>query len=158
MKKGSMLFFASAILSLGWISHGEAAVMVVGGPGVTFTQGQPIQAVFVDSAGNTIQQTVYYNEALGGIDLNANLIGANTSVYFPSLGAGYVWYDGHWVDQSGYYWNGTTRVYVNHPHWGTYWGGYWHGRSHWDGNWHAHPDVSIHVHESVYEHGHHHYR
>lgn len=128
-------------------------------PGVNLSVGEPIKAIIVTPDGNTVEQTVPYNPTLGGVDINAGLVGANASIYFPSLNAGYVWYDGHWVDNEGYYWNNGARVYVNHPHWHEYWGGYWGRYHHWDGGWHRdHPDMHIHETINVHEDHHHHYR
>lgn len=165
--------FASLILGCGWFGEGQAAVVIVGGPGVVLTDRQPIQAVIVDTAGNTVEQTVYYNPALGGVDLDTSLAGANASVYFPSFGTGYVWYNGYWVDPNGYYWNGSARVSAGHPHWREYWSGYWGRRSHWHGevggrigvysrgSGHVHENihntVHVNVHETVHEEGGHHH-
>lgn len=164
MKKSWLLFLAASSLATGWIAQGEAAVVVVGTPGVVINNQQPIQAVIVDSNGNTFQQTVYYNPAVGGVDLNTAWAGPNASVYFPAFGTGYVWYNGFWVDHTGYYWDGGRRLYIGHPNWGGFWVGYWHGRNHWDGGWHggwhegwhSHPEVSYHIHETVYKGGYHH--
>jgi hypothetical protein len=167
MKKLSLLLLTS-ILATGWIVQGEAAVVLIGGPEIVLTNRQPVQAVVVDTNGNTYQQTVYYDPAIGGVDLDTSWAGPNASVYFPDYGTGYLWYNGYWVDRAGFYWNGGQRVYIGHPywhdHWAGYWGGgpgvYWHGDSgYWHGGWHSRPEVSVHVHETVYEHGgyHHHH-
>lgn len=128
--------FLFTCLVAGWLASGNAAVVVIGGPGVVLTNRQPIQAVIVDSNGNTFQQNVFYDSAIGGVDLDTSWAGPNASVYFPTIGTGYVWYNGYWVDQTGYYWNGKNRVYIGHPNWNNYWSGYWHGRNHWNGGWH----------------------
>lgn len=155
MKKFSFISVFLLVFAFGKMAQGNAAIVTVGAPGVVFSSGQPIQAVVVDSAGNNFQQTIYYDPAIGGVDLDTNWAGPNASVYFPTLGTGYVWYNGYWVDQAGYYWNGGRRVYVGHPHWGNFWVGYWHGRDHWHG--HGHPEVSYHIHEKVKVYGGHHH-
>jgi hypothetical protein len=169
MKKIRILLLASVALATGWVNQGEAAVVVLGGPGIALNYCQPIQAIIIDSNGNTFQQTVYYDPAIGGVDLNTAWAGPNASVYFPAFGTGYVWYNGYWVDRTGYYWNAGRRIYIGHPNWGNYWVGYWHGRPHWDGGWyvgwhdnwhggwHGRPEVSYHIHETVYKHGYHHH-
>lgn len=158
MKKPWILVLAS-LLSIGFTSKTEAAVVTIGGPGISLTYRQPVQTVVVDTNGNTLQQTVYYDPAIGGVNLDTSWAGPNASVYFPAYQTGYVWYNGFWVDHAGYYWDGGRRVYLNHPHWGDHWSGYWHNHWHegWHGGWHAHPEVSMHVHESFHDHWHHHH-
>lgn len=154
--KRTCLFLLTAFLTIGWIGQGEAAVVMIGGPGIVLSYRQPIQAVVVDPSGNTYQQTVYYDPAIGGVDLDTSWAGPNASVYFPQYGTGYVWYNGVWVDRAGFFWDGGRRVYIGDPHWHDHWGVYWGGGY---GGWHSHPHVSVHVHETVYEHGgyHHHH-
>lgn len=148
------LFILFLGLTTGWIFQGEAAVVVVGGPGIVLGYRQPVQVVVVDSNGNTYNQTVYYDPAIGGVDLNTEWAGPNASVYFPAYGTRYLCYNGYWADETGYYWNGGNRVYIGHPHWHDHWSGYW---SSGHGGWHSHPDVSVHVHETIHEHGGHHH-
>ena len=124
------------VLATCWIVQGEAVVVVLDQPGVVFTHRQPIQVVVVDANGNNMEQTVYYDSSIGGIDLNASWAGPNASVYFPSFNTGYVWYNGYWVNPNGYYWNGG-RYYSVGPNWNIYWSGYWRGHSHWNGCWHG---------------------
>jgi hypothetical protein len=157
MKK-SKLFLLAFLLAIGWIGQGETAVVMVGGPGVVLGYQQPVQAVIVDTNGNTYQQTVYYNPSIGGVDLDTSYAGPNASVYFPEYGTGYVWYNGYWVDQAGYYWDGGRRLYIGHPHWHDHWALYWGGHDHWHGGWHSHPEVSVHVHETIHNSWHHHHR
>lgn len=167
----SWLFTLASMLTMGWIAEGEAAVVAIGGPEVVLTARQPVQAVVVDSNGNSYQQTVYYDPAISGVDLDTSWAGPNASVYFPEYGTGYLWYNGFWVDQAGYYWNGGNRVYIGHPAWHDHWAGYWrvhggwhggwhdgwHGGWHdgWHGGWHGHPGGSVHIHETIHEHWHH---
>jgi hypothetical protein len=156
MRRSWTLLLVSIVIATGWIAQGEAAVVLLGRPGIVMNP-QPVQAIIVDSNGNTIQQTVYYDPAIGGVNLETSWAAPNASVYFPAFDTGYVWYNGYWVDHTGYYWDGGRRVYIGHPNWGNFWVGYWHGRNHWHGGWHDHPHLSYHVHETVYEHGHHHH-
>jgi hypothetical protein len=161
MKNFRLLLIASINFALGGSCTGEAAIVTIEQPGVVLNASQPIQAIIVDSSGNTVEQTVYYNPSLGGVDLNASWAGPNASIYFPAYNTGFIWYNGFWVSPEGYYWNGGKRVYVSHPHWGNYWSGYWHGRNHWQGDWHSRQKVNVHVHENVhenvYEKDHHHH-
>jgi len=134
MKRSWLFLLASILATSGAIPLEAAVVRVESGPTITLTNRQPMQAVFVDSNGNSYQRTFYYDPALGGINLELENLGANTTVYFPELGTGYIWYNGYWVDQSGYYWNGSNRVYINNPQWNTYWTNHWHGHDGWHGN------------------------
>lgn len=130
MKKIGLLILTLLLSAL----QTEAAVVVVQ-PGATFSPQQPIQAVVIDSSGNPTNQTFYYNSAVGGVDVNT-AVGPDTSIYFPDYGTRYIWYNGYWVDQGGYYWNDGRRFYVGHPHWNDYWGGYWRGHGGWHDGWH----------------------
>jgi hypothetical protein len=160
MKKSWLLLLAT-ILSTIYIAKGEAAVVMLGGPGITLSYRQPVQAIVVDANGNSCQQTVFYDPNIGGVDLDTSWAGPNASVYFPDYGTGYLWYNGVWVDQTGYYWNGTQRIYIGHPSWRDHWAGYWRGHGGWrggwhEGGWHRRPEVSVHIHETIHEHGHFH--
>ncbi len=162
MRKPWILALAS-LLAIGVTDCAGAAVVAIGGPGITLTYRQPVQAVIVDANGTNLQQTVYYDPAIGGVDLDTSWAGPNASVYFPAYQTGYIWYNGNWVDHAGFYWNGRERIYIGHPNWGDHWSGYWHNHWHegYHGGWHAHPEVSVHVHETIHEtvhdHGHHHH-
>lgn len=140
-----------ALIGMSIIGEGEAAVVVLGGPGIAFTTRQPLPAVIVGPNGAMVQQTVYYDPAIGGVDLDTSWAGPNASVYFPSLQTGYVWYNGFWVDQTGYYWNGRERILIGHPHWRDHWTGYWnvHWHEGYHGDRHGGPRVSVHVHETI---------
>lgn len=148
MKKQLFILFAT-ILAVGSAAQSEAAVVRIGGPGICLTYRQPVHAVIVGPAGNSIEQTVYYDPAIGGVDLDTGWAGPNASVYFPAYQTSYIWYNGFWVDQAGSYWDGGRRVYITHPHWHDYWGGYWHNHWHegWHRGWHPHAEVSINVHD-----------
>lgn len=159
--KTKWLFCIASILATCCMTRGEGAVVMLGGPGVALSYHQPVHAVIVDPNGNSYQQTVYYDPAIGGVDLNSSWAGPNASVYFPELGAGYVWYNGFWVDHAGYYWNGKQRAYIEHPYWRDHWAGYWNAHGGWNDGWHAgwhyQPEVSVHIHETIHEHGHYHH-
>jgi hypothetical protein len=129
MKKSSLLLLTFA-LAMGTIAQSEAIALRIGVPGIMFSNQQPIQVVIVDGSGSSYEQTVYYNPAIGGVDLNASWAGPNASIYIPSLGTGYLWANGFWVDQDGYYWNGDQRIFINNPHWHDHWSGYWHAHPH----------------------------
>jgi hypothetical protein len=147
------LFLLPIVLTLGKIQPGEAAVIVIGG-GATLTDRQPIQAVVIDSNGNRYNQTVYYNPAIGGVDIDTAGFGSNASVYFPAYGTRYICYNGFWVDEAGYYVDGGQRFYVNHPYWGDHWAGYWghYGGWHdgWHGSWHNGWHSGWHGHEGFH--------
>lgn len=155
--------FSLSLCFASWMAQGDAAVVLLGGPGVVINYHQPIQAVIVDTNGNTFEQTVCYDPAIGGVNLNTAWAGPNASVYFPAYRTGYIWNNGYWVDQTGFYWNGERRVYMSHPNWNNHWAGYWQGHPH-GGVYHSGPDVSVHVHETVHntyynghQGGHHHH-
>ncbi len=154
MKKTGVLLLALSLV-LGFATQGEAAIVVIGGPGVALTYRQPVQAVIVDNNGNRYEQTVYYDPAMGGVDVDTTWAGPNASVYFPAYGTRYLWYNGYWVDQAGYYWNGGNRIYIGHPYWHDHWAGYWNGYGHGHGWYHSSPEV-VHVHKTVHEHIYHH--
>lgn len=157
-KKSSLLCFILVPLLMGSFVQLQAAVVAIGGPGIAIKFHQPVQAIVVDPNGATVQQTVYYDPAIGGVDLDTSWAGPNASVYFPEYGSGYIWYNGVWVGREGYYWDGAKRVYVNHPDWNNHWAVYWGGQGHWHGGgYYSRPHVSVHVHETVYEHGGHHH-
>ena len=124
----------------------EAGVIVFNSGSPVYTSQQPINAVFTDSNGNSYEQTVYYNPAIGGVDLNNS--GSYASVYFPTLGTAYLWNNGFWVGEDGYYWNNGARVYIGpnwHDHWHSYWGprgGYGGGYYGHGGGW-GHTDVHV---------------
>jgi hypothetical protein len=128
----------ATFLAIGGIASSEAAVIPIRPPGIVVTYRQPLQAIIQDSYGNTFQQIVYYDPYIGGIDINLSWAGPNASIYFPELGIGYIWYNGYWVDEGGYYWDRGNQVYIGYPYWNVYWTDYW-GR-HWDdkryGRWH----------------------
>lgn len=117
-------------LTLGFTAQSEAVAVRIGSPRITFTPKQPIQAIIVDSNGNATEQTFYYNADIDGVDIAESMGGPDASIYFPSLGTGYIWYNGNWVDQEGYYWNGAERISINHPQWKDRWTGYWNDHSH----------------------------
>lgn len=136
MKKSWLLLFAA--LTMGEMAYIEAAVIPL--PGLSIAPQTPLQAIIVDSYNNTYQQIVYYDPSIAGVDLNLNWAGPNASIYFPELGLGYLWYNGYWVDETGYYWDQGRRVYIGYPAWNNYWTTYW--RGHWNdekyGRWHDH--------------------
>src|SRR5690242_19972965 len=112
-----MTAMASCML-MGQLSAG----IVYFGPSVTFTARQPVRAVIVDADGNTIEKTCYYNPEIGGIDIgDANY----TSIYFPDTNVRYLYADGFWVGEDGYYWNRGRRYYYSNPGWHDRWHGYW---------------------------------
>lgn len=150
MKKLAILSMTAAALSTA--PELPAGVVVLNTPGVTLTAGQPVTAVFTDANGNTVEQQVYYNANLGGVDIGNTA--AYTSVYFPTMGSSYIWYNGNWVGQDGYYWNNGARVYVGpqwHDHWNGYWGNYhggWHdGWRGGDNHYRVDNHYDVHVHE-----------
>lgn len=134
------LSLLASFLAIGWIAQGEATVIKI--EGANINQAQPVKVIIVDSNGRTFEQTANYDPSAGGIDIDTSWAGPNASIYIPSLGVGYVWYNGYWVDQEGYYWNGTQRVAVPYiPQWREHWNHYWrahrggsHGSESWQGN------------------------
>lgn len=138
MKKLSCLILLSSALSLGLTADAEAIVINLGGSEAAFTDQQAIQVVIVDGNGNAVERTVNYNPSLGGIDIDASWAGPNASIYVPNLNQSYLFYNGYWIDQNGYYWNNGQRQSLNDPQWNTHWSHYWeaHPRDHW--NWDRH--------------------
>ena len=137
MKNRWKIGLLSTIIAIGWATQGETTVVMLDQSNFAINNRQPIQATIVDRNGQNYQQTVYYDPAIRGVDLDARWAGPNASIYFPTLNTGYVWYNGYWVNPEGYYWNGGNRYSVG-PTWNDYWGGYWKGRGYWNGNWHDH--------------------
>ncbi len=129
------LMLLTSSLAIGWMAKGEAAIIQIGGPGVVISQAQPVQVVIVDSNGNTYEQTAYYDSSIGGVNIDTRWAGPGASIYIPTLGLGYLWYNGFWVDQEGYYWNGQSRVYISDPQWRDHWHHYWNDHRHdgWNG-------------------------
>ena len=121
-KAGLTLLISS--LAIGSIAQGEAALIKL--ERVNIVSSQPIQVIVIDANGRIFERTVTYNPSLGGIDIDTSWAGPNASIFIPALGIGYVWYNGYWVDQEGYYWNGSQRVTVPHiPQWREHWNHYW---------------------------------
>src|ERR1700678_4280897 len=108
----SLLILLTSSLAIGWLAQGEATVMRIDGSRIIISNQQPIQVFITDSNGNNYVQSAYYDPAIGGINIDTSWAGPNASIYIPSLNMGYLWYNGYWVDESGYYWNGTRRVYI----------------------------------------------
>lgn len=135
MKKLLMLSLMALTLTITGLEAGT----IVFNPGSTvYTNQQPITAIFTDSNGNTYEQTVYYNSTIGGVDIGNP--DSYVSVYFPTVGNAYLWNNGFWVGQDGYYWNNGTRIYVGpgwNDHWNAYWGPRgWHGGGYYGrGGW-----------------------
>jgi hypothetical protein len=137
----SWLALLASSLAIGWIVQGEATVIRLG-DNVAMTQAQPVRVIIIDSNGNKFEQTANYDPAIGGIDIDTSWAGKHASIFIPSLGVGLIWYNGNWVDEQGYYWNGRQRVAVpDLPQWRKHWGHYWQGRrsgngqSHGEGGW-----------------------
>jgi hypothetical protein len=128
--------FASCFL----IGHLKAGVVYFG-PSVSFTAQQPVRAVFVDAYGNTVEKTCYFNPELGGVDIGD---ASYTSVYFPDNNVRYMYANGFWIGEDGYYWNGGRRYYYDHPGW----------RDHWHGYWGGHTNVYINEHNNWHDGGH----
>lgn len=134
MKKLPCLILLSSALALSFAGEAEAALLNIDVQGQVLADQQPIQAVIVDSNGNTYERTVYFNPQVGGIDIDTSWAGPSASIFFPSLNQSYVWYNGFWVDQRGYYWNNGQRLYLNDPQWQVHWHHYWeaHPHEHWN--------------------------
>lgn len=127
MKKLHFLCLAS-LLVLGWSAQGDAVPIRLEESVVNrIPNRQNIEVVIIDSQGHIYHQVVPYNPEIGGIDINIAEFGPHSSIYFPDLGFGYVWYNGYWVSEEGYYWDGQRRVYINDPNWKNYWVHYWQG-------------------------------
>jgi hypothetical protein len=121
------LTLLASSLAVGCIAQGEATVIKI--EGASITQAQPVKVIIVDSNGRTFEQIANYDPSAGGIDIDTSWAGPNASIFIPSLNIGYVWYNGYWVNQEGYYWNGTQRVAVPYiPQWREHWNHYWQAR------------------------------
>lgn len=94
-------------------------------PASMINNPQSLVVVIVDPSGNVQQQSVYYDPTKGGIDIHTPVGGDNASIYIPAWRTGYVWLNGHWVDETGYYWEGRTKKTAGIPNWNQYWSGYW---------------------------------
>lgn len=141
MKKIHSLCLAS-LLVLGWNTQGEALSMrFENSSAQNLPNNQLINVIVTDSQGHIFQQKIPYNASVGEIDINMGQIGPHASIYFPEQGTGYLWYNDHWVNNAGYYWNGQQRVYINDPNWKNYWVHYWKGSNYEKmrkGPWHQH--------------------
>jgi hypothetical protein len=122
--KNAWLFLLASALTAGYVDQAEAAIIKIESPGTVIDNRQPLLAIITDSNGNVYRQMVYYDPATAEIDIDLNLA-PNTSIFIPALNVRYILYNGFWVDQTGYYWNGTQRVFVNDPNWNVYWTRYW---------------------------------
>ncbi len=123
-------FCLASLLVLGWSAQGDALPIKFEGSSTRiFSNRQSVEVVIIDGEGHIYHQTLPYDSALGGVDINLGQIGPHSSIYFPELGVGYIWYNGQWVNQEGYSWDGRTRVYINDPNWKKYWVHYWQGNS-----------------------------
>lgn len=148
MKKSALLI-ATFSLAMSFAAQSEAIAIRIGGPDIVFSNRQPVIVVIVDSNGNTYEQTYYYDPSLGGLDIDPSFAGPGASIYIPSLGMGYLWYNGYWVDQQGYYWNGRERVYINYPDWHEHWHGYW--EKHHHDQWRDHHEKDFEKHDHFRE-------
>lgn len=119
------LFLLAFALAMSQISQGQATVLRLEAPEIVISNHQPIEAIVTTGKGISYRQTAYYHPAIEGIDLDTRLLGTNASVYFPHLKVGYIWYQNHWTDESGYYWEGAQQVHINHSDWTNYWVSYW---------------------------------
>lgn len=117
-----LLSFILAVLNL---SHLQSTIIKINNPSIILNDVRPIHVIIIDQNRNSYEETVYYDPALGGIDVDTALVGPNASIYIPDLDLGYIWYNGFWVDQDGYYWNGERRVYIENPSWKRHWEAYW---------------------------------
>lgn len=123
--KSSWLMLLVSILGISWQTPGEAYLLKLEVPGKVMTKRQLLEVILTDSRGNAYHRIVYYDPVKEGIDFDTSVLGSHASLYFPDLKMGYIWHKGHWVDESGYYWEGTQRVYVDFPDWKQYWTNYW---------------------------------
>ncbi len=116
----------AAALSTGYINQASAAIIKIDSPVTMTDTRQPMLAIITDSDGYVYRQIVYFDPATSQIDLDLSTAGPNASIYIPALNVRYVLFNGYWVDESGYYWDGSQRTYVNNPNWNEYWTSYWH--------------------------------
>ena len=124
--------FMGVLLAVSWSSLSSAAMIGFEDSNVKWTNRQPVQVIIVDPNGRQWEQTVEYDPSIGGVDLTGTWVGPNASVYFPSLGSSYLFYNGYWVDQSGYYWRDGQRAYIGSPYWNEHWNNYWSAHPHRD--------------------------
>lgn len=123
--KNRQILIMAALLALGTIGEVEGAFIKIVPPEVVINSPQSVDVVIVDSQGKVYQQTAHYDPIQGGIDIDVAGAGANASFYVPSWKTGYVWYNGFWVDEHGYYWGPSGKVAINVPNWRNHWVGYW---------------------------------
>lgn len=101
------------------------------------TTNTKIDAVVLDKSGNMSEQSATFNPATGSVNVNVEP-GENASVFFPDLGDRYQWYNGHWVNKAGYYYENNQPVSIGVDNWDTQWNNYW--NHHWHDNWHRYYD------------------
>lgn len=129
MKRAS-LYFATVLFICGWIIEGEGTLVKIIPPNSVINSPQSVDVVIVGSKGNVSRQTAYYQPMNGGIDIDTREAGPNASIYIPVWKTGYIWVGGNWVDETGAYWNGTTKSDSAIPDWNEYWVSYW--RPYWN--------------------------
>ncbi len=104
--------------------------------------GDQVSAIVIDNDGTMSEQNLIYDAALQALTTTKTYSGENVSYFAPSLNLHYLWWDGHWVDSEGFYWeNGkwtTIGVHNWNDYWDHYWGHYWDPR--WSHYWQNHHD------------------
>lgn len=123
-QKSWLLLLASS-LAMGWIAQGEATLIKISNPRIMIKDRMPIPVLIIDSSGKSMEQTANYEPASGGIDIDTSWAGPNASIIIPVLGVKYLWNNGKWVDEEGYYWDGSRRTMVSDPKWKEQWTKYW---------------------------------
>jgi len=127
---------ASLLLSMLALSALANGAVVYLKPDVAIPADKPVRAIIVDANGNTYEKEYQYNPAITGVDIGDTLDVESNSIFFPDYDVRYLWSNGHWLDENGYYWTGGHRYYYDHPNWHEHWNTYW--NNHWSNSWHSH--------------------
>src|SRR5262245_52905375 len=86
----------------------SAAVVQIVDNGRVIVPTGPVQAIVTTSDGTITEKTFTYDPQLGGV--NVNVSEPVESIFFPDYGTRYIYWNGFWVNDTGYYWYGNRWV------------------------------------------------
>ncbi|MBS0651927.1 MAG: hypothetical protein JSR39_00190 [Verrucomicrobia bacterium] len=136
MLRGVFFVFAAATCA---VFHSGAGLIaddqiMLPNTNANITSPTPVQAIVLDSNGNMSEEEYMYNPDTQVVVVDSNNGGDNASIFFPLFAAGFIWWDGYWVNHEGNYYVNNHWVHVNNPDWNNHWHDYW--NNHWDNHWH----------------------
>ena len=124
--KQRWIFIVASSLALVCDAQSEATLIKIVPPESIINTRQSLEIVIIDANGNAFKQPAYYNPLAGGLEMDAKWAGPNASIYIPNWKTGYIWHNGHWIDEAGYYWDGSRKTASEIPDWRNQWVDYWH--------------------------------